>query len=205
MEGFRRLPLEWTNADDEGGDGLIAKLQQERAAEKQPPLTASEIAFWRWHARVVRRVVRELHDEPWGKVFVAAAARDYGERRADNPYFIGALLRLLDTRPISVEELQITLDIACGHLYRFLERAGIEWTAASGYMGKKADEDELGRRANFYRDPLSGFVLNRGRVVRIKGEAGWWNALAPVLDDRPLPLPRFPRAPAWLRKRARAA
>ena len=219
---YHRLSNEWRNFDDHDAGRWIAGLRERREDERQkrlekkqllgaeledldarptPPISGEESAWWREHFRLTRYWVEQYSLVGWDEALVAATCRDYGARAAANPQFIGLLLRLLDTRPVAVEDLQITLDIPCGHLYRFLKRGGAIWKASSGYMMHEADEDELGAALGFYRDPLANVVIVRGKVRRPPSGNGWWTTLAWIDDARPSRPPMWPQMPNFLGRR----
>lgn len=210
MSGLRRLSFEWTNRDDTNADAWIARMQaeiEERNLERlaagkplAPPVTFEEMATWRAHFRATREALERLEGSglSWGQVVTLVLDKRRLQRRADNPEFIAALLFLLDRRAMSVQDLQALLDIPGGHLYRFLERGGVEWSASSGYMGRQAENGGLDRALGAYRSPLEGVAIVRGRVRRLPSGPSALSSLRLLEDDRPMPPPSWGRIGDWL-------
>jgi hypothetical protein len=135
---LNRLEHEWMNFDDHDCAQWIsatdARIEEEnrdrRGADKplESLLSIDQKFRWRNHRYAIVQHLIALQKVPYQKVFMMLTHREQVvARAADNPLFIACLLRLLDDRTMTSSELERTLSIARGHIYRFFDRGGIAW------------------------------------------------------------------------------
>ena len=146
----------------------------------------------------IREALTKLRATEGYEENLAAVALQEEERRADNPRFIARLLYMLAERPISIIQLQRVSGIHEGHLYRFLERAGVDYKAIT-VRKLEVEEDHRPWKAPVYADPLSGTLIRGGEIVKADMHlmADDDRALTVTFDDDadlgPAPLPTWPK------------
>lgn len=109
----------------------------------------------------VREALERLRQEESYEENVVKIALHEEPRRSRSPKFLARLLYMLADRPISVIQMQLLTGLHEGHLYRFLERGGVIYKAATV---RKLEVEKDGRpwRGTMYIDPLSGLMVKAG-------------------------------------------
>lgn len=138
----------------------------------------------------VRDELEKLEGQSWAKVAIDVILM---KRRAKSPEFIASILYLIDTRQCSAQQLQAILCIHGGHMYRFLGRSGVEWSAQTSHIKSRLEDFGLSKVLNYYYAPLLGKVLTRGKVKDISDDITTFGNIEHITDTRPLPIPRPPK------------
>ncbi len=173
---LNKLRYEWLNYyDKDGSDWLSLKQGErelnniERAQEGKPPgppMTLEEQERWRRHIAAVHEIFDSLEGIPPYILCLRLASPNAIVRRADNPLFAATLLRLLDTRAVSIEHLEHWLDISKGHIYRFLKRSGVLLRSLTRRaLTVASDAEGLYEDLNYFALPSANAILVRDRIV----------------------------------------
>jgi hypothetical protein len=191
---LRYLEVEWLNYTDNGDEWIAflqAKIERENEIRLQegrnaePPMPLDVQQWWRDLFANRKDAFWEFKKRDWKDVFLHVLSSRGPVRRADNPVFTGALLRLLDDRKISAQELERALGIAKGHLHRtFKERAGVLWYSIAGEEKRGLDHQGMGRLSNYYVLPLEACVLVDGQYRQISSGENQYRRIDTVASSR---------------------
>lgn len=156
--------------------------------------------------RPVRQALDDLKSkETWEENAIALALYEE-DRLSGSPAFLARLLYLVAERPVSVIKVQTITGLHGGHLYRFLDRGGVEYKAAT-VRKLEVEESCLPWKDPVYIDPLQGLMVRGGEITPINMEVvpsedrRRLTVLRPADDEvRPVPLPpmRLPALPSVL-------
>lgn len=198
---LQRLKYEWLNSDDNGAMA-IAVEQRERDEVGQPPMTVAEVEHVKRQFSAIHAELHSISHLTWPQTLCLLAEREYGRRASANPRFVALLLHALDIRQIAVTQIQKSLNMPLGHLFRFLSRAGIEFRS-------KTDENKLSRVFNCgdisdcsdaLRDPINSRIFIQAEVRQMPDDSDWWESLDSIKPKYSITRPPVPpKLPYWLR------
>lgn len=146
MADLKLLAEEWRNKDDEDytdEHGRVISMKELKA-----------------------RLLKLKDTVSYRKNWYHLATRHY-PCHAHNLDFIAALLYLVDERTIPVSDLQPTIHLHVGHIYRSLKRGGVLWRAHYKGIGSRLREDYYPWRGSVYVDPLAGVILHGAQKIII--------------------------------------
>jgi hypothetical protein len=197
MMSFRRSIIEFANHGDKGENRCKRVHTEINDERKQVPITMldeeREAAWW----ALMLRWFHHLSEQPWSQVAADATTGKFFPRDRDNPAFIASLLRLLDERPMPVNRLERFLGFPSGRLYRFLERAGVQWSARTKASILRAEIGLHGLCKSFqsYVDVVGWRVIRNGKIEPLpQGQPDAWRQL-PFVETHHLLRPPPPPNP----------
>lgn len=140
-----RLEFEWRN---------VAQLPREIDGRwvDMPALAAA----------LLELKARKTYTEVWRDLALGVHAR-----HAHNEDFVLHLLYLVDERPVPVSVLQRSIGMQLGHLFRTLERAGVEFRAHTTSFSSRLREGYWPWGNEIFLDPLRGTYLRGGEEFPI--------------------------------------
>ncbi len=118
-EGLNRLSLEWR----------AFSLNDFTLGDRT-------VSMRRLYQRVLAIKARETYAQVWLSLVTGRH-----HRHAHNEEYVARLLVLLDDRPIPINPLQRSIGLQLGHLFRTLERAGVDFRAHTSTLSSRIRED----------------------------------------------------------------
>ena len=160
--GLQRLRVEWINRGE-------ADYRDEQGRR---------ISMRELEAELLRLKDAVSYKKNWQRL----ATRHY-TRHAWNLEYIAALLYLVDERCLPVSDLQPTIHLQLGHLYRQLKRGGVVWRAHTKGLGARLREDYFPYDGVLYLDPLTNVLLRAGERVALPPDVEIYKSLLEENDQ----------------------
>ncbi len=119
--------------------------------------------------RLYQRVLAIKRREPYSRTWASLVLGKH-HRHAHNEEYIARLLVLLDDRPIPINPLQRSIGLQLGHLFRTLERAGVDFRAHTSTLSSRIREDYYPWPLQVFVDAERGQMLHGDRLIDLPRE-----------------------------------
>jgi hypothetical protein len=89
------------------------------------------------------------------------------DRHAHSDEYVASLLYLVDERPVPISTLQKSIHLQLGHLFRTLDRAGVEFRAHTSALGSRLRQGYWPWPCEIFVDPVRNVILRNGEEIPI--------------------------------------